>query len=693
MGEENLKSIKENKEDSKLLRDKEQKLLKWQEKLASAKQEINTSKFDIREKLYAGDHAIYNETSKNGKKEVRNVVNVVYDLLESEVDNSIPQCSISSKRPTYVRQASIAEDAIKNDITELGIDRLNDKAERTTYIHGYSVYALSWDNSKGNHLQSGEIEINEIHPKAFVPQPNIFEIQKMDYCFILNSVSISYIKGRYGIKLENPYEEYPDINSVDGEQNNSNDMVTECICWYKDEDGDIGRFVWVNDTILEDLPKYYYRRDEEGNVLEYEELDSEIVTNRMEEVQAPDGSIVEQPIVIPAREIEVDENGNPVIDEFNKPKTVKTKIPYYVPKLFPIVVRINVPKAFSFGGMSDVDIIKDQQEAIKKVISTVEEKILRGAAIITALEDHGFSLTNELYQVVRGNMQQLSALKSLNLNADIDKELQFAQYMYQSAQSTLGITDSYQGKKDPTATSGKAKEALIQQAASRLQSKILNKFAAYTELYRLMFMFKLSFYDETRHYIKKGSTGEDEFFEFSKYDYLMQDSAGCWFYNDDFMFSVDGGGLSKDKNWLLEKAEINFRLGTINKTQYWALLETLKFPLASENKKIAQQELGMEAQLQAMQEENQRLLKLLNETEHDNNAAMKQRSNEVKMRQLDMKEKEMDRQEGEEVNENILQNKEMLAQILSQLSPEQQKAFFDMDEREQLEMLQEILQK
>ena len=112
----------------------------------------------------------------------------------------------------------------------------------------------------------------------------------------------------------------PEINAIESSSSNENNKVTEIIAWYKDKDGDIGRFVWCNNTVLEDMPKYYHRRPD-GTV-----QDTETLT---EDVQKPTGEVI----------------------------PTGTEVPYYIPKHYPLVVRPNVPKTFAFGGQSDIDVI------------------------------------------------------------------------------------------------------------------------------------------------------------------------------------------------------------------------------------------------------------------------------------------------------------------------------------------------
>jgi hypothetical protein len=184
--------------------------------------------------------------------------------------------------------------------------------------------------------------------------------------------------------------------------------------------------------------------------------------------------------------------------------------------------------------------------------------------------------------------------------------------MYRMAQSTIGITDTYQGKPDTTADSGIAKKLQINQAAGRMQSKAFNKNKAYKELFEIMFEFKLAFYDEIRPFLAKDQDGNDTYGEFNKYDFLMQDDAGMWYYNVDFLFSADNGdSLFRDKMWIMEDAKADFTSNATDKVQYWTIKERLGYPGAAEIKKQAQEEKAMMLQQQAVMNQIQQQTALL----------------------------------------------------------------------------------
>lgn len=598
-----MDGAEEKKREKEEKKKQEEKIRKWQDKFETALGNYDTALMDDRELMYLGKRNTdpdINNPSRDRKK-ANNVINIIYEFIESQIDTTIPNPTVESKRKDFETQAQIIENSIKNDLKESDIYRINDENERTTPIQGFSIITVNWNPDYKHHLYRGEIEIENRHPKTLIPQPGVHDIQKMDYFFILSSESKGYVKKRYGKDVETESEEYPGINSLEGQDNpdNHNNKVTVITAWYRDEDGDVSKYTWCADVELEDLPKYFYRRDSQGNIMEYETLDRDIIRNELEP--------------IPAMSPVIDDMGQPIFYELGQPMLEPTRIRYFVPNIYPVVIRRNVPIAFNFGGQSDVDVIRDQADAIKKVVTRIEKKILDSGAIIKMPNDDNVSMTTQgLYTIIKGERQDLSLIDMKELQPSIQQDIVFAQDQYKAAQNTLGITDSFQGKPDPTAQSGVAKQIQVQQATGRMQSKLFNKKRAFKELFEIIFEFKLAFYDELRPYMARGNNNAPIYGEFNKYDFLMKDEAGEWYYNTDFIFSADAGdGLPRDKVWLMEQARADASANLMDKVDYWTIMEKLGFPGASEIKDKAileQQQLQLQQQqLQAQQAQAQQL--------------------------------------------------------------------------------------
>ena len=210
--------------------------------------------FDRAMKQYKGS------TEIDGSDEAAITVrNITYEIVESQVSSDIPSpkadaTSYSEKRG---RNATSIERLCRSIRKRLPFDEMNDMDERYTYIYGGSVWYIDWDNTSEYMGEIGGVRVECLSPRDFVPQPNIYDVDDMEYCFLKFVTTRSELTRRYGIPEEKTaladYEfEY------DGGADAS-DTVKTVTCFYRDEDGEIGRFIFSGDLTLSDLPKYYNR--------------------------------------------------------------------------------------------------------------------------------------------------------------------------------------------------------------------------------------------------------------------------------------------------------------------------------------------------------------------------------------------------------------------------------------------------
>ena len=349
-------------------------------------------------------------------------------------------------------------------------------------------------------------------------------------------------------------------------------------------------------------------------VTEYEEL--------TEDIKQFDGTIIPSVSGI-EQQFMLDEEGNGILDENGVPVmeniAVRTKIPYYKPNCFPLVLRRNVSRSGKFLGFSDAQVIIDQQDAVKKLGSKVQEKILGCGSVVTLPKGLNITLTDEEYRVVRiNNPAEMQQINVLNLEADVSSDLRLLEYNYDWARSSLGITDSFQGKYDSSARSGTAKQYAINQAAGRLESKRVMKNTAYAKLYEMMFKFMLAYADQPIPLSKKDAKGEYSFSHFNRYDFLKQDAAGEWYWDDEFIIETDPTStimMNREAMW--QQADYKLQSGAFGQQGdlqtlllYWEFMEKNDYPNAAEIKRsvekryqeqLEQQQAMLQQQMQQTQ--------------------------------------------------------------------------------------------
>lgn len=302
--------------------------------------------------------------------------------------------------------------------------------------------------------------------------------------------------------------------------------------------------------------------------------------------------------------------------EDGRPAMIPTKIPFYKPDLYPIILQRSVSTYGKLLGSSDVDIIRDQQNTINRMEQKIIDRLVKAGTRIT-LPDRADLRTDpeDGERWFLGNPADKSMIGVYQFSGDLQYELLYLANVYEEARQILGITDSFQGRTDPTATSGKAKEFSAAQAAGRLESKRVMKNAAYATIFEMMFKFWLAYSDEPRPVSFKNSKGEMEYEEFNRYDFLEQDGDGAYFWNDQFLFSCDTSApLASNREAMWQETRMNLQTGAFGDPAstetlilFWSKMEELHYPGAGSTKKFLEERLERE-QSQAQQAQQMQMM-------------------------------------------------------------------------------------
>ena len=168
----------------KIPTEENKKLSKWKSRLENAKMsyEGNISSMKSWQSLYDGTKQITkpDDNTSHVAKNANNVRNVAYELVESQVDSSIPMPKVTAVHEEDTDLARSIEHMLSNYIKTLHLYRLNDMQERITPVMGGDFFHVEWDTSKGYHTTLGDLSISERHPMQVIPQPGVIEIEKMD---------------------------------------------------------------------------------------------------------------------------------------------------------------------------------------------------------------------------------------------------------------------------------------------------------------------------------------------------------------------------------------------------------------------------------------------------------------------------------------------------------------------------------
>lgn len=682
------------------------KLRFWQERLHDneVEWENQRSMMDKREQLYKGMRKLKPmtrlDTGKCGEpRETPHVRNIVAEIIEAQVNSTIPQPKVTARRKEDEVLAKRIEDFIRSELNRMPMEEINDLQERIVPIQGGSFFLVEWDNTLRTHNTAGEITIEVRHPKQVVPQAGVYNsLEDMDYIFLKVPQTKEYIKRRYGVDMEDEAEEYPETKGLDTETV-QDDLVTQIICYYRNAKGGIGLYSWANDTELEDLEDYQARRLRRcGNCGALEPMPGQKITVREEAdrsaavaamaselaAQAMGGEMATMPLLEPQAKIVQWDQGDPcpycgaeawqdgeeeyeeiytdivtphgnlipgataALDDAGMPYRKPTKIPFYKPMMYPLVLQRNVSLFGQLLGDSDVDKIADQQNTINRMELKMADRIIKSGTRITLPDRPDIRLDPEDGEkIFIGNPQDKAMIDVLQFEGDITPIMAYMSQVYEEARQTIGITDSFQGRQDSSASSGVAKQFAAAQSAGRLESKRVMKDSAYARLFEMIFKFALAYADEPRPIISKDQEGKSVYDQFSRYDFLEQDAAGDWYWNDQFLFSTDvSAPLANNRERMWQETLQLFQAGTFGDPTdlnsiiaLWTKMELLHYPGAGDTlgymkgrleqqrqqqMQMMKQQQDMQAQALQAQRESQMIAAAQNQV--DKEAALKEKA-------------------------------------------------------------------
>ncbi len=516
-------------------------------------------------KQYKGSDEIDGSTER-----AATVRNVTYEIVESQVSSAIPQpkCDTPSYSERKERLAQTVERLCRAQRKRLPFAKLNDLDERYTYIFGGSVWFVEWNNDVGTESEVGGIELHCLAPEDFIPEPHVFDVKDMEYCFLRFRTTRGALMRKYSLKRDDAL--LAECEAEDEGYENS-DTVSLVITFYKNESGEVCRFIFSGDLTLSDDEGYYKRR-----IMRCTGCGEREDLCRCEHPKHISEQVSTEDIIS------------------KRYDSLPITVSYYTPKHFPVVVRRNTSTEKCLLGQSDCDYIRPEQQAINKIESRILQKLLRAGITPVVPEDASVSLNNSVFgQVIRMKPgESMAQYGKVDTTPDVSQDIAEAERLYEHTKRILGITDAYQGAAFDSGESGYARQLRITQASGRLESKRKMKNTAYAELDRLIFEHYLAFSDEPRELSYKDSFGIVHSEVFNRYDFLVYEVGRAeFYYDDDFLFSTDEDGSDEYQREATWKRNLeNLTSGTLGNPalyetllRYWQCQDQAHYPGAREN--------------------------------------------------------------------------------------------------------------
>ena len=577
----NIKKVYNNTDDEKILMDK------FAELYNAAKAEHDKNMFSKPEnikkwrKAYYGTLGALKADGTESERASRQLRKTIFELVESKVDNSIPMPKMQPRYKMDLPVVDITENYLKFEMDKVLTKYNNDKSERSTYVDGTSWYKVCWDSLNSTHERSGDIKVELRTVDQVIPQPGVNDYKDLEYIFERQRVSVTKIYDLYG-RL---------VTASDG------NMVDVVSCYYLNENRIVGLFMWAENTrqVICNEESWQIRKIRKckhcdavnpvqtecktcGNKsFQYSDVMNEILENDLSEIYNP---------------YDVGETDDPEQKDMYAARvfaTAGTEIPAYQVRQLPFVPRPAISAMDSIYGISEVFINIETQDMINKLLTKAADKTLKSGAVLTKPEKLKMSDKDDTFKVLSVRSPEEAQMFQLKqMVADTTQDVTLANILYDNAKSSSGVTDSFQGKKDTTATSGKAKQYAAAQSAGRIESLRVMKSAAFSGVYELILKYLLAFSDEKRKFVKILPNGQKQELIWSKYLFLDKDESGNFYYRDDFIFNSDPAAtLSQNRVQMWQETQDKFIQGALGNPAdtrtlklFWNMMDQFQYPLA-----------------------------------------------------------------------------------------------------------------
>lgn len=561
----------------------------WREKYYIAQAEYKKTrcapeKVEIWRRAYEGKFNKLDDFGNFTDERMNAIRKLGYELVESKVNANVPTPKMSPRYHADLVPVRATEKLIVHEMDRILTEEVNDESEHNCLIDGLSWFKVSWNPFDNTYERSGNPEVTVCPVDTVFPQPGVKNYRHLEYIFEQSTITVAQCEDLYGRYIKSPTE---------------NDIIPIVNCYFLNKDRYVGKFTWCEETsqvICNDLEWGIRKRREckecytvipVGEVcpvcgsknIHYVSVKEEILQDDLQYVSNP------------YRTGETDDKSqdtNRLQDEKSIP--AGTKIPYYLIRQLPFVPyrRVNVPK--SIYGMSEIELVLEDQDLINKMLNKVGSKVGKSRTYVTKLKDTNITdKDDEISYVEVESPQEGQSIQVKQVMADINQEITGAQLLYDVAKSTVGVTNTDQGKADPTARSGKAKQ--IQMAASAQRNNAPNTLRnlAFAGVYELIFKHMLAYSDEQRSFVSLLPDGTPKEEVWSKYMFLAQDKYGQYYYRDDYAWSVDTATeITQDRAAMWQLIDTDFINGTMGNTidptrallMYWQMKDQYGYPTA-----------------------------------------------------------------------------------------------------------------
>lgn len=561
----------------------------WKPKYFMAKEayeasRANSQKVKLWRNAFEGNFNRLDDEGKPTDEKMKAIRKLAFELVEGKVNSRIPAPKMSPRYHADLTPVNATESMLRHGIDKILSEQVNDESEHNVLIDGTSWFKVMWNPFDNTHERSGNPVVTACPVDTVFPQPGVKNYKELEYIFETTTMTIAQIYDVYDRLVRSP---------------DDNDVVEIVNCYFLNKDRYVGKFSWVDHdgTVLcNDLEWGIRKRREcvhDHTICPIEDTcpvcgkhDFKYVPVK-KLVLTDDLQFITNPYRTGSSQNAEDDKAQ--VDE-SQSLPAGTVIPHYLIRQLPFVPykRVSAPK--SIYGISEVELVLEDQDIINKLLNKAEKKSARSKTWVTKIKDTIITTEgDELAFVEVESPQEGQAIQTKQIMSDISEEITQSNVLYDVAKSTVGITDTDQGKNDPSARSGKAKQLQMAASAQRNNSPTAMRNAAYAGIYELIFKNMLAYCDEERSFVSLLPDGTEMEQVWSKYMFLARDKYGELYYRDDFAWSVDTATeITQDRASMWQLIDNDFINGTMGNTidpnrallMYWQMKEQYGYPTA-----------------------------------------------------------------------------------------------------------------
>lgn len=561
----------------------------WNTKYLHAKEEfersrVNSTNLTLWRNTYLGDFYQLDENGEPTSEKMKALRKLAYELVEQKINPRIPAPKMTPRYHSDLVPVKATEALIRQEMDRMLSEETQDESERSCLIDSTTWLKVSWDPFDNTHERSGMPIVENCPIDTVFPQPGVTNYKKLEYIFEKRNITLATIKDLYGREINHTGEA---------------DIVPIVEVYYLNKDRHVGHFVYTEDTLVvlaNDL-EWGMRRRREC-------VDCNTVVTDANECPTC-GSKKFHYVGVKEQRLESDLKfvTNPYRSGTSSDKTqdanikdddqtipAGTTIPFYLIRQLPFVPKRASKVPMDMYGISEIDLVIETQDSVNKFLTKAERKSQMSKAYVTKLKDTRIDDEDqEITYVEVEDAQEAAAVQVKQVMADINEEITMAEMLYQYAKSTTGVTDTDQGKNDPSARSGKAKQMQMMASQSRQAAPLAQRNIAYAGVYELIFKYLLAYCDEERSFVNLLPDGTVKDEVWSKYMFLEKDKHGNFYYRDDFAWSVDQATeITQDRASMWQLIDNDFLNGTMGTEvdpiralrMYWNMKKQYGYPTA-----------------------------------------------------------------------------------------------------------------